>query len=923
MNCDNLDPKVAALWAKKGTSSTGEPVWLPLLAHLIDTANVINALYNHCLSDGQRALLVSDGQDEESVRQTIQFIGFIHDLGKATAVFERKQSYDHNAELDQAVLEHLIRAGFTGLDTAVIAHKNESPHARAGEALLEKFGVSSTIGAIIGGHHGKPEKGPPKNDICDFTANYFQDDGNKLIQQKWQDVQKEILEFGLNYVGLNSVQELADFSQKQSVIVEGLLIMADWLASSEYLENNRSDHPLFPLIAVDETIANIDFDTRFKNAWLAWTTTDEPILQQIKTSNDPYFDFWHFHARKFQTLVTEAIDKAVDPSLVIIEAPMGAGKTEISLVAAQQLAFRQGEMGLYYGLPTQATSNAMFERIKDWLDQQSKKSGLKNSIKLMHGRAEFNESYRALPNATGVDNQSGAVVNSWFSGKKSILDEYVVGTIDNLLLFALKQKHLALRHLGMSRKVVVIDEVHAYDTYMNVYLDRALEWLGAYHVPVVMLSATLPAARRRDLVLKYYKGRFGAKKYLEEKEATNSWQKNIAYPLVTLLDGDRVQQFSETPTPEQRKQVEVELMSDELADLVSSVLEKTADGGVVGVIVNTVARAQAIGYELDGKAPTLVLHSAFVATERTKIENELLEKIGKNGQRPEKLVIIGTQVLEQSLDIDFDILYTDLAPMDLILQRVGRLQRHQNKRPKQLSTPQLVVMDGSFSHLGEFNEGSEAIYGRYLLMKTRYYLPQVLNIPADIPRLTQLVYDEVDDALNGEIDGLQEAKKKEAQVSAELEKKAGVYPIDPPSYVRNKSIHGWLDNPKAIFDDEMASRSVRNIVQDSIEVLVLKKDSEGQIFLLDGTKIVNENLHIQAKAIAMQILRLTVSSYKIIDTIKILEKFTRSQFPDWADNKWLRGALAIVLDEQNEVEVGGVRYRYSTKFGLTKERING
>ncbi|WP_252897821.1 hypothetical protein [Amylolactobacillus amylophilus] len=97
----------------------------------------------------------------------------------------------------------------------------------------------------------------------------------------------------------------------------------------------------------------------------------------------------------------------------------------------------------------------------------------------MHGRAEFNESYRALPNATGVDNQSGAVVNSWFSGKKSILDEYVVGTIDNLLLFALKQKHLALRHLGMSRKVVVIDEVHAYDTYMNVYLDRALEWLGA------------------------------------------------------------------------------------------------------------------------------------------------------------------------------------------------------------------------------------------------------------------------------------------------------------------------------------------------------------------------------------------------------------------------------------------------------------
>jgi len=171
---------------------------------------------------------------------------------------------------------------------------------------------------------------------------------------------------------------------------------------------------------------------------------------------------------------------------------MGEGKTEAALAACEVLSQQCRFRGIYFALPTQATSNAMFKRILDWLDTFGDEQ--QYSVRLVHGRAEFNDEYVGLKPSEkinietedGDENNSVALVHEWFSGRKAgLLADFAIGTIDQVLMAGLKQKHLVLRHLGLANKVVIIDECHAYDVYMESYLLKALNWLGAYGIPVV------------------------------------------------------------------------------------------------------------------------------------------------------------------------------------------------------------------------------------------------------------------------------------------------------------------------------------------------------------------------------------------------------------------------------------------------------
>ncbi len=435
------------------------------------------------------------------------------------------------------------------------------------------------------------------------------------------------------------------------MLLSGLLVMADWLASSEMLGNDPS-RPLFPLIQLDQTIDDIDEDERANRAFNNWYVSDELEPHQVSLATDPYFERWGFHARPVQAAVTKAIADTVDPGAVIIEAPMGLGKTEIALLAAEQLAYKSGRNGLFFGLPTQATANAMFTRVEDWLNQVQPEDAGKISMHLMHGKAAFNPAFTSLPDAVAVDNDAeaarddeAAVVNSWFSGKKTILDEVDVGTVDHLLLMALKQKHLMLRHLGLSKKVVIIDEIHAYDAYMSQYLARALEWLGAYHVPVVMLSATLPKQRRNALLAAYYRGKYHRNLLRLQDVAPQNWQKSEAYPLVTIMDGPRIHQVTEfaSQSDQQPQLVDVQRFDGDDEALVESILNAIDAGGIAGVIVNTVSRAQTVAQLLAPHVPVITLHSAFLAPDRVKLEDTLQRSIGKDDQRPHKLVVVGTK----------------------------------------------------------------------------------------------------------------------------------------------------------------------------------------------------------------------------------------------------------------------------------------
>ncbi|MCH4124188.1 MAG: CRISPR-associated helicase Cas3' [Levilactobacillus sp.] len=907
-----ISKRAAALWAKK-RSEDGQQAWLPLIVHLLDTQNVANYLFNQWLSPGQRRLLQGSLSATESQR-LVKLVGFFHDFGKISAAFQAKESYNRDKSLDEYLRAKLTQVGFVDFDSLYLrlSSTKESPHALAGEAILEGLGVPDSIGAIIGGHHGKPADYPPDDQIGNYTANYYLDDIRPEIQQPWQDVQQELFDYGLKSAGYQTVKDIPNITQPQAVILEGLLIMADWLASSEHLDDDQQT-PLFPLIPLDCAWPKEGIKTRFQKAMTAWDAGGEWYPQQVALTDsdpDPYQERWGFKPRPVQKAMTQAIGATLDPGMVIIEAPMGIGKTEIALLAVEQLANITGRDGLFMGLPTQATTDAMFDRVDDWLAFLARQQAENLQIRLMHGKSQFNQTYRALPNATNIYDDDGAgqvVVNGWFSGKKSILTKFTVGTIDNLLLLSLKQKHLFLRHLGFSGKVVVIDEAHAFDVFMDQFLYKALRWLGVYHVPIVILSATLPKAKRNQLLDAYLKGKYG-RHY--ELDAPKDWEDTQAYPLLSLLDGHHLKQVTTFPGQSDQQPTKLQVQRLNVADeeLVVHVVNQLVGGGVAGVIVNTVKRAQTLAEKMPAEIPTMILHSAFLATDRTVQANRLQAAIGKHGQRPDKLVVIGTQVLEQSLDIDFDVLYTDIAPMDLILQRAGRLHRHQIARPQALEVPQVFVM--GIAGPGDYGEANEAIYSKYLLMKTDHFLQDTIALPDDISPLVQAVYDS---ATDDDVPDIADAKDEfENHLKAE-KRKARVYQIANPKTTADATIHGWLERNlgDVTQNEQKAAAAVRDI-KETLEVILVQHTDAGD-FLLDGQRL----SEAPSQKIAQQVIHLPIAVTPNIDeAIKRLETLTGHYFSGWQSDVWLRGALALPLDENLAISFAGWQLTYSAKVGL-------
>ena len=905
---DQLSHKALSLWAKK-ENDDGQELWLPLVAHLIDTKNVINWLYHHWLNESQMLMLQQNLSEEQTVH-LIKFIGFFHDIGKATPAFQTKPSYNRDQNLDDELMEKLVRSGFDGLEEFEPAMRNASPHALAGEAILERLGLDESVGAIIGAHHGKPaEKNFNYDDQFEsFTSsNYLQSDTNQEEQDNWQAARQEIIKYGLAKSGYVSLDEIPRITQQQAVLLTGLLIMADWVASSEYLNDDRS-RPMFSLIPLNKGISDIDFQHRFQDAISIWNISDIWHAQPVTDINQQYEKRWGFKPRTVQQLMSRTIGNIIDPGMIIVEAPTGIGKSEIAMTAVEQLSSISGAGGLFMGLPTQATSNAMFNRVDQWVESLAKDDNSKLSIKLMHGKAQFNKKYYDLPHAENVGNESSVVINSWFSGKKSMLANFLIGTIDHLLLMSLKQKHLFLRHLGLSGKVVVIDELHAYDTYMNSYLKRALQWLGAYHIPVVALSATLPAEKRYECIESYYEGKFN-RQYKDKDRLKNS----AAYPLLTYMDGDEVKQFSDFPKAQNPQENTIIRFNGNDDELMNKVEESLSDGGIAGIIVNTVRRAQKLASMVPDNIPKLILHSAFLAPDRTKLENQLQSNIGKGATRPEKMIVIGTQVLEQSLDIDFDVLFTDIAPMDLLIQRMGRLHRHKIARPAKLAKPTTYIL--GINAFGDYGDANEAIYEKYYLMKTDYSLPNIIKVPDDVSKLVQKVYDtETDD----EITDINEPRHDVDVFNQKEQQKASTYQIQRP-YPR-ANIHGWLDRDKQGLETDTAAEAAVRDIKESIEVVLVQHTSDGD-FLMDGTNL--NDVNDDGKRIAQQLIRLpNAVTPNISKAIKELEEITSKFYGQWQNSIWLKGTLALPLDEHYNVHLSSSNYtiHYSQDLGLMYEK---
>ena len=614
---------------------------------------------------------------------------------------------------------------------------------------------------------------------------------------------------------------------------------------------------------------------------------------------------------------------------------MGEGKTEAALLAAEVLAAQTEANGLFVGLPTQATADQMFSRVTGWLAAQPGEV----TVALAHGKASRNEAYqRLMPEAVGIgENEDGVnaaevTASQWLAGRKRrLLAPVVVGTVDQLLLAGVASRHVALRFLGLTGKVVVVDEVHAYDAYMSVILRRVLAWLGAARVPVILLSATLPAGVRAELLSAYAGGAVSPV--------------SSGYPLITWIDAPPAgqpegpfvpewerpaalaagQSRSYHPAATQARAVRVEFQAERDEAVAANLARRAvAEGGCVLVLRNTVGRAQrTYEYVAAALAPgeATLAHARFTVADRRLRDRLLIDRFGPDAAeaRPFRHVLVATQVAEQSLDVDFDLLISDLAPVDLLLQRLGRVHRHSRPRPPRLQVPRLIVVGHDGLRPGRpptVPVGGEWVYGRYLLWRTAAVLlgRDELDLPADIPRLVDTVYG--DDAVGppGWQDALREAHAEHLMKRADLKAVAETIVLPDPGGTALSEIR-QRDQGEAIEEANAQVQAHVRFGPPTTEVILLRATDDpglAQTVSQDppaGIHLTTAAEH-QEDVILDQAIRLPAQLTGAADQ----NAFTPSA---WRGSPNLSNARVLLLPSNGSpLRLGGYECAYSPDMGL-------
>lgn len=871
--------------------------WLPVWMHLEDTAQMMKLLIKNWIPDIIR-------QNVPDIERLGIFIGLTHDIGKMTPVFA-----DHIQKSKPDVLSENKRF-LESLGLPISSFPENKPHAYTGMCILLKYNCPPGIAVTVGSHHGKPPSMPEYSDaeydIDDHPEYYY--DNNETI---WEEIHREWFDYSLSKAGYSSVDELPQLDKPAEMLMTGLLIMADWLASN-------TDY--FPLtdwnINNDPAELKRDYNEIWKTIGLPgpWT----PCYPYMDTER--FTEMFRFPPFAVQELLLKAVNESQNPGIYILEAPMGCGKTEAALAASERLDSKFDCGGIFFGLPTQATANGIFSRLVKWAEARTKETDISESIRLAHGMAELNEYYRNLFRNTDKDSlieddeNGNLIVHSWFNGKKqALLANFVIGTVDQLLMASLAKKHVMLRQLGLAGKVVILDECHAYDAYMNRFMDRTLQWLGSYGTPVIILSATLPSKRRRELIRAYLDG--GA------PQSDKNWEDSSEYPLLTWTDGDTVKQESAEIEEDRKHPVYVrKLPNDRIIDCLK---ENLSDGGYAGVIVNTVRASQLLFDDLKNSFPEAdirLFHSQFLAPARAEKEEKLLQLLGRNAPRKigEKVIIVGTQVLEQSLDLDFDMLITELCPMDLLLQRIGRLHRHKDHdldRPEKLKKAQCFVLPAS--------EAAHKIYADWLLKTTEKLLPEEISIPDDISKLVQAAYEEPKDTTlkNSKVYQNYLDKIKNKKNKASLFQIIDPAPDDLDLFEYNSIVELWSRKAPDLQWDTEAEATVRDGM-DSLQVLLMKRIDDYALFVdskknerITLTSVIN-NSNLERK-IAAQLINLPyLFMIRADDVISELSNRNQQENPLWQNSSWLRGKLVLFLDENNETELIGFHLGYDFSKGL-------
>lgn len=935
-------PGLQVLWGK---SSAGGRVNL-LVQHLLDTAAVGELVWDEFLPAAVQHPW--DDLTGGRGRDVLALACGLHDLGKASPAFQGK--------VDELAVP--VRAA--GLSWPPLRPVEERwHHTLAGAArvrdLLGRRGVGR-VGEwwwpLIAGHHGR---------VPGYGALRPMGPQAHGVGSGWQQVADDVValieaELG---VSLTAIASRRPPARSHQLALLGWVVMADWIASSDQ----------FPGI---DRWCDVSMAVARARARAAW---DELGLRGgwspsrlLVAGEDIVHERFGAVSRPCQDLVVEAAEQVPAPGLIVVEAPMGEGKTEAALAAVEVLARRFGHCGVFVGMPTQATSDPMFTRVKAWSEALDPMAPLA----LLHGKARFNQTWQALreapPSFSGVDAYGcddeygpdarspggGSAAGSsqapaeWFLGRRrGLLTPVVVGTVDQLLLAATRTKHVMLRHAGLTGKVVVLDEVHAYDVFMSQFVFEAFRWLAEAGVPIVVLSATLPPQLRGDLVRAYLQGATGRRDV--DIDIIQQGYPGVLAAAAARPEPDapatasaEVSVISRATTSWRAGYgVRVEIVPERIGDgasvgpadaIVDLVVDRLRHGGCALVVRNTVSRAQQT-YEALSAAlgdDVVLLHARLTAGERADRTTAVLEALGApapSRRRPRRLVVVATQLAEQSFDVDVDLLVTDVAPVDLLLQRVGRLHRHTRAvadRPEVVRRPTVVVtgfcVDGDAPP--SFPRALTAVYPEPLLVRSAAAVLHAAandrgwRIPDDVPALVEAAYR--DDPV---LPSTWVAHHAAAVLTWQEEESrrrvaAREFLLAGEDRIGEATLAGLHARSTAEVDENEADVMVRDGDR-SVEVVLVRRDTAGWQ-TLGGIPLGVNGDGVTAPGVLDAVLR---DAVRLPAGLSGAASAELSPLPGWAGDPWLGRTPALCLapdaDGVLAAGIGDWLIRYDRTLGLT------
>ena len=549
--------------------------------------------------------------------------------------------------------------------------------------LPERYSVWRTLISAVTGHHGSP----PRPCLDEGLVSLQYDYGKEGINAAGEFVRqmRELFSLPREMPVLERRR-----SRRASFAVAGVAVLADWIGSSQ---------KWFPYC---DPVQDFNEYWAYARQQAECAVEEAGVLPTASSRQLGYEALIGSHAPSPMQEWARSVELPSGPALLMIEDETGSGKTEAALMLAHRLMAAERAEGIYVALPTMATANAMFDRLAD-VHRRLFSAETTPSIALVHGASDMHPGFRSVMMQAGrseaaysgaanpdeSDVTASAACAAWIADdrRRSFLADAGAGTVDQALLSVLPSRHQSLRLLGLMRRVLILDEVHAYDAYMQREIETLLEFQAGLGGSAIVLSATLPLSIRKRLADAFAR-RLGGDG--QARQATDAV--SLAYPMATVCAKNTRTCLKVAGRVERAREVPIRFLRSPKSAL-SAVAGAARAGKAVLYIRNTVDDAIDAHKELvaRGLAPDL-FHARFALVDRLQIERRVVKTFGKHSTADRRAgkVLIATQVVEQSLDLDFDVLVTDLAPIDLVIQRAGRLWRHERKGRE--GTPELLVV---------------------------------------------------------------------------------------------------------------------------------------------------------------------------------------------------------------------------------------